>query len=139
MNYDISEIMTKNPTWISADANINDAIDILKVTKLSHLLIKERTKLIGVISKEDLIEKFYDITAVSSGTMYNTMVLNNTKVKSLIKKPPITIHLKSPLIEAIELMIKNEIHSVPVFNDENDIVGIITPMDILYATYKSAS
>jgi acetoin utilization protein AcuB len=136
MNFDVTAIMTKNPSWISCNASIKESIDLLNATNLSHLLILDDKKLIGVISKNDLLEKFYEITNASSGKTYSTMVLNHTKVKSLIKNTPITINDSSSCHNAMELMIKNKVHSIPVLNDEKEAIGIITPTDIMYALYR---
>ena len=128
--------MTKDPAWISINASIRESINLLNATELSHLLIIDDKVLVGVISKHDLLEKFYEVTNISSGKMYSNIVLNNTKVKTLIKREPITLNVSSSCQIAMELMIKNKIHCVPIIDDEHKAIGIITPTDIMYALYK---
>ena len=57
MNFDVTAIMTKNPSWISCNASIKESIDLLNATNLSHLLVlddKELTKFLLTNNKDDL-------------------------------------------------------------------------------------
>lgn len=136
MKQDLTTVMTSNPTWISNNASIKEAIDLINVSKLSHLLVRDNETLIGVISRNDLLEKFYELSSLSSGKMYNNLELNNTKIETLIKQAPITVKKKSSCYEAMSLMITNKIHCIPVLNDEGEAIGIVTPSDIMYALHQ---
>lgn len=137
MKHDLTSVMTTNPIWISQNASIKEAIDLINASQVSHLLIREDEALLGVISKNDLFEKFYELSGVSSGKTYNNLVFNNTPVSSLIKQAPITVTKKTSCHEAMGLMLKHKIHCIPVLNSENEAVGIITPSDIMQALYEN--
>ncbi|MBT8234460.1 MAG: CBS domain-containing protein [Saprospiraceae bacterium] len=133
MKQDIASVMVSNPTWINSNASLNKAINLMNSTQVSHLLVRDGDRLVGVISKNDLLEKFFSIVQMSSGKIYNDKILENTKVSELIKRDPITLTAKDSVKHAIDLMLKNKIHCIPIINEENEPIGIMTPTDVMKA------
>ena len=59
--------------------------------------------------------------------------LRRIKVYEVMSEPPITVTPETGLREAALLMIENKIGGLPVVNDENLVVGIITESDLFEA------
>ncbi|WP_342597563.1 chloride channel protein [Cyanobacterium aponinum UTEX 3222] len=51
----IGEIMTKNPVVINADASLTDVLYLLNRYQLSRLPVLENTRLVGIITRTDII------------------------------------------------------------------------------------
>jgi CBS domain-containing protein len=51
------------------------------------------------------------------------------KIKEIMTKDVIFVKEETPMPEVAEIISKNKIHAVPVVNDENKVVGIITETD----------
>ncbi|CAB3288833.1 conserved protein of unknown function [Methanocaldococcus lauensis] len=58
--------------------------------------------------------------------------LKDIKVKDIMTKNVITAKKDEGVIEAFEKMLKYKISSLPVVNDENKVIGIVTTTDIGY-------
>jgi len=74
-------------------------------------------KCIGVLSKKDR-GKVSDLKA---------------KVKDVMTSPAITLAANKIVSDAAVLMLKNKIHRIPIVNDSNQVVGIVTRTDIFSA------
>ncbi|KAG0585168.1 hypothetical protein M758_3G264400 [Ceratodon purpureus] len=55
------------------------------------------------------------------------------KVKDVMSSPAITLSADKSVSDAAVLMLKNKIHRIPVVNDEQQVVGIVTRTDIFTA------
>ncbi|AIJ05827.1 hypothetical protein JH146_0983 [Methanocaldococcus bathoardescens] len=59
-------------------------------------------------------------------------ILKNIKVKDIMTKNVITAKKDEGVVEAFEKMLKHKISSLPVIDDENKVIGIVTTTDIGY-------
>ncbi|WP_456473103.1 CBS domain-containing protein [Methanocaldococcus sp.] len=62
--------------------------------------------------------------------------LRGIKVKDIMTKNVITAKKDEGVIEAFEKMLRYKISSLPVVNDENKVIGIVTTTDIGYNLIK---
>ena len=51
----VASLMTRNPTTLSVDAPLVDAFDVLMANDFRRVLIHEKGKLVGLISRADLM------------------------------------------------------------------------------------
>ncbi len=120
--------MTSNPFTISPTQTIPDAQEIIKNHGIKRLPVVDNGKLVGVVSKGDIVKVSPSkATALSMGEI--TYLLAKTKISSIMAKNPVTVSSNALLEEAAILMRDNDIGFLPVV--ENDkLVGIITEGDI---------
>ena len=59
-------------------------------------------------------------------------ILKNIKVKDVMTKNVIIAKKDEGVVEAFEKMLKYKISSLPVIDDENKVIGIVTTTDIGY-------
>ncbi len=120
--------MTSNPFTISPTQTIPDAQEIIKNHGIKRLPVVDNGKLVGVVSKGDIVKVSPSkATALSMGEI--TYLLAKTKISSIMAKNPVTVSPNALLEEAAILMRDNDIGFLPVV--ENDkLVGIITEGDI---------
>jgi acetoin utilization protein AcuB len=131
MKYDISELMTHNPICLDSDDTLNNALSLMKKHNISHLLVKEETKLAGIISKEDILNKIIKLLSKTTGKTYTHYELNGFKVKDLMTRNPFSLTAEKSGTEAVKIMIKNKFHCIPIVNDANEPIGILTSFDIM--------
>lgn len=60
-------------------------------------------------------------------------------VKDVMTKNPITVELKASVLDAKDLMMKNDINKLPVVDKSGNLVGIITANDLQRATPSNAT
>ncbi|MGI6622027.1 MAG: CBS domain-containing protein [Clostridiaceae bacterium] len=120
--------MTANPFTISPDQTIPDAHEIMAKHGVKRLPVMKNGKLVGIVSKEDIIQASPSkATTFSMGEI--TYLLSKTKISQIMSKNLITISSNALLEEAALLMRDNSVSFLPVV-DDNKLVGIITESDI---------
>lgn len=113
---EVKELMTKNLVTVQPDEDVNYAFYLLKKYDIRQLPVVSSEGLIGIVTERDL--------------------------RMLIEKPPIKIRSamstnvfkvsdNTSAVSAARLIQERKINALPVVNDENQLVGIITVTDIL--------
>lgn len=54
----ISDVMTKDPVWVSGSTTLEDAMGIISQRRIRHLPVVEGGKVLGVVSSGDLTHRF---------------------------------------------------------------------------------
>ena len=86
--------MITNPFTISPDATIPEAHEIMTKHKVRRLPVMKNGKLVGIVSKEDIIQASPSkATSFSIGEI--TYILSKTKISQIMSKNIITI---SPML-----------------------------------------
>jgi CBS domain-containing protein len=96
-----------------------------------HLPVLSGQKVVGMISSADVtkIEAFLP----KGGEARADYLSQHMKIATLMHKPALTIRPHATLLEAARLMAANAIHALPVVNEEDCLLGIITTTDIMHA------
>lgn len=128
----VKHYMTKDVFTVTADVKITDAVDIMEGNNFHRLPVVENNQFIGLIT-EELIAKGSP-SKVSSLSIYEMNYLfDKVLVKDLMKTEVITISDDIHVEEAAVLMAEKDITVLPVVNDTNEVIGIITHKDIFKA------
>lgn len=123
--------MIANPFTISPDQTIPDAHEIMTQHNVRRLPVVKNGKLVGVVSKEDIIQASPSkATTFSMGEI--TYLLSKTKISQIMSKDLITISSNALLEEAALMMRDNNVSFLPVV-DDGKLVGIITESNIFDA------
>lgn len=128
----VKDYMTKDVFTVTSDVKITDAVDIMEGNNFHRLPVVENNQFIGLIT-EELIAKGSP-SKVSSLSIYEMNYLfDKVLVKDLMKTEVITISDDIHVEEAAVLMAEKDITVLPVVNDTNEVIGIITHKDIFKA------
>lgn len=129
----VYERMTKNVNTVEPEFSVSKAFQILTENKHSQLpVVDSEGKVIGLIT-EKLLAEVNPSKATSLSVYEINYLLSKTKVKDIMKTGIFKIH-KDKLIEDAALIMKeNRIGSLPVIDDDNYLVGIVTRVDIFSA------
>lgn len=113
----IHEVMTENVYSLEPEMLMEDALDIFQKQRFSGAPVTQNNKLIGILSIEDLIRSLRknDLTA---------------SVRKYMTTPAITVHEKDPVVEALKTFARTKFGRLPVLDEEENLVGIITKGDI---------
>ncbi len=119
----VGNLMTVDPVVIDPDASAHDAEMLLKSYRISGLPVTVDGAVVGVISQTDLLN------ARSSELIGANW--ERVKVRHLMSRPAVTVHLATTVTRAARLMLDQHIHRVVVVDEEGAPVGVLTAGDLL--------
>lgn len=125
----IRDMMTKNPITVDSETLVMDAQKIMKENNIRRLPVVEKGKLLGIITKHDLLEASPS-PATSLSVHELNYLLSRMKVKEIMKKNPVTLTPDTPFEEALKIGQEKKIGSFPVV-ENGKLVGIATESDIV--------
>ena len=125
----IRDMMTKNPITVDSETLVLDAQKIMKENNIRRLPVVDKGKLVGMITKHDLLEASPS-PATSLSVHELNYLLSKMKVKEIMKKNPVTLTPDTPFEEALRIGQEKKIGAFPVV-DKGKLVGIATESDIV--------
>ncbi|MFW5693547.1 MAG: CBS and ACT domain-containing protein [Alkalispirochaeta sp.] len=123
--------MSDNLYTVHADTPVTDAQDVMRREHLHHLpVVHGHTKrLIGIVSEKDLL--YASPSPASTLDVYEmTRLLSKLVVSKVMTKNVLTAHPKDLVEDAARKMVDNDIGCLPVVDDEDLPVGIVTESDM---------
>ena len=100
---------------------------------LRHLPVVSDEKLVGLITHRDLLRIAVSSLVVEtpSGKALQEKLDQTTFVAEVMTPDPVTVSPTTTIAEALELLISNKYGCLPVLDEEEKLVGIVTEFDFL--------
>ncbi|MCP4252510.1 MAG: CBS domain-containing protein [Candidatus Scalindua sp.] len=128
----VEEIMSKRLITVKLDDTLKVVNEIFDNVNIHHLLVVESDKLFGVISDRDMLKALSPNIGTIVEMNRDTITLNK-KVHQIMTSEPVTLALDADISDAIEIFNNHDISCIPVVDDKNKPVGIISWRDIIKA------
>ncbi len=127
----VKELMIKNVFVISGEDTVLDTAKMIEKYDVGLLVVVEdmlTRRPIGILSDRDIITK----------VVIKSLNPAKTYVKDIMTKNIITANPNEELQKAIEKMKKNKVKRLPVIDDDDTLVGIISFSDVVkkFAEFK---
>ena len=121
--------MTRDVVTISPDTPLPEAHRLMSEKQIRRLPIVDHNRVVGIITLGDVREaEPSDATSLSIWEM--NYLLAKQKVDSLMTKNPLTITPEATISEAARLMLEQKVSGLPVLDQNEKLVGIITESDV---------
>ena len=131
----VVDIMTAEPTAISPNATLREALTIMHEHHFMHLpVVSKQMHLVGVISDRDCRQAL-NSPYILRERWQDEELLDQLDVRTFMTAAPIIVEPDAPATEATRLMLTHNIGCLPVMRAET-LVGIVTRSDILVAFMK---
>ncbi len=128
----IDRLMTRKLVTIGFDDSLNEIKGIFEEVSFHHLLVVEKGKLFGIISDRDLFKSLSPSLGTAAETQKDLSTLSK-KAHQIMTRKPITLQAHNTAYEAIDIFIKKSISCIPIVDEDNQPVGILSWRDILKA------
>jgi len=121
--------MSKEVITVDADDSMQNAIYMLKEQNIKILPVMDDGTLVGIITDRDL-KKASPSDATTLDMHELLFLISKIKVRDLMKKPVYIAKPDDTVEEAAALLLEKKISGIPVVDENNRLVGIITRSDI---------
>ena len=115
----VSEWMAKDPVTVTKDQKVQDCVDLMKKHSIRHLPVVENKKLIGLVTESDLREVFL------------ASLMEDLSIEGVMISEPITVSPNTEIEDAAKLIYYHKIGGLPVVDDYEYVVGMITVADLV--------
>lgn len=117
-------------------ARPTDAVAVVdnffKEHRIHHVpVVDEDNEVVGVVSKSDFLYLLRGFTENDVDVFVRAAKLRSFKVHEIMAKEIEALPETAEIKEAVSLLAQNRFRSVPVVDDNNKLVGLVTPIDIL--------
>jgi CBS domain-containing protein len=124
----VVDVMTKDPLTMSPMETIGQADDLMNTNRIRQLPVVGGKRLVGIVTDRD-IRSFLGGSLLDSAEARERALAS--AVQEIMTTEPITVFPDDNLQEAVELMIEEKIGGIPVVDDREGLVGIVTYVDVL--------
>ena len=124
----VVDVMTKNPLTVFTSETVGQVDEMMSEHKIRQLPVVNCGELVGIVTDRD-IRSFLSGWRTESQEEREEAL--STKVRDIMTTGPITLSPDDGLQEAVELLIDEKIGGIPVVDEVEGLVGIVTYVDAL--------
>lgn len=120
----VKDVMSSPVHVIALEDTIAHARRLMLRHGISRLVVVDKEKPVGVVTKSDLMWKLRQ-----AGPMWRRRQIDRTPIKVVMSENPVTTYPDALLEETEELMLENNIGGLPVVDD--GLIGMVSKFDIV--------
>ena len=126
----IEKLMSTGLVMVDMDDALVTVKGIFDHFQFHHVLVLEKEVLVGVISDRDLLAALSPTVGTPAETNRDLAMLNK-RAHQICTRNPLTVKQKDSVVTAIDIFNQKNVSCVPVVDNDNRPVGILTQRDIL--------
>jgi CBS domain-containing protein len=118
-----SQLMTRDPVCCLASDTVDRAAQLMRQEDAGSLPVIENhqdKKLLGIITDRDIALK----------VVADKRDVGSTRAQEVMTRNPVTCRAENDIQVALNAMASNQVRRIPVVDEKNQIVGIISQSDV---------
>ncbi|MBN0042745.1 CBS domain-containing protein [Streptomyces actuosus] len=140
----VGSVMTTDVVRADYGTPFKEVARLLADHRISGLpVVDEDDRVIGVISETDLMihqaavpdpyepERHHRLAALTPAGRRRNAKAEARTAGQLMSEPPVTVHASDTIVEAARTMAQRHVERLPVLDEEDRLVGIVTRRDLL--------
>ena len=139
------QVMTRSVITVNVDSEIKEVAAQVVDSRVSGFpVVTEDNRVVGIITEGDLIRRLREVQMPIFMDILGGMIplkslssveqqlheITATKVKDFMTTPAITVKEDTELEEIADMMVKRNIKRVPVVDDDERLLGIVSRNDL---------
>ena len=129
----VQDVMTPHPVTVRVSASVKEALSLLAKYGVTSLpVVNSAGKISGVVSEADLIRETVARDPRLQEIPYEAEPVHTARtVEEVFTPMPVTIRAHDDLSRAIELMTTTSVKSLPVVDERDRVVGMVSRSDVV--------
>ena len=129
-NEPVSHIMSAEPLTVHKAQKVSEVYALLTENPIHHVPVVNGNKLVGLISSTDMMG--LSLSAYGTADAANAEYLDSQfTIEGVMSTNLATVKENDPIRTAAELLSTGSRHSLPVVDDDQMLVGIVTTTDLV--------
>jgi CBS domain-containing protein len=135
-----ADVMSHQIASVPPDASLNDVVERMRRHGLRAAPVVDNGVPIGIITNSDLVirgglsmrlELLSGLSKPELEVEISRLAGSGTKARDIMSRPPITVHRSASLSDVADLMVRRRLKRLPVLGDHDELVGMISRLDLL--------
>jgi len=137
------DIMTKVVVTVKPETPVQEAANLMAAREVSGVpVVDTNNHVVGILSERDFLSRmggggtktFMDVVAQClEAKGCAALAIREKQVEDIMTSPAVTVEGSTSLLEIASLLKKKKINRVPVIDQQNYLVGIISRQDIVHS------
>ena len=120
MGTKVQDVMTSRPRAVSPDTPISEAAQLMETEDVGALPVLEGEQLAGMVTDRDIV-----VRAVAKGKDPRGMPVREVSSRDIV-----SVRADEDLSEALRLMASHQVRRLPVVDDDNRLIGVVSQADV---------
>ena len=117
----LHEVMKRNPSTITSEATVAKAAKVMCQEEVGSCIVLGHGRPIGMVTEED----------INCKVVAKDLKPSTVRVNEIMSTPLITVHADKTVGDAAHMMVKHRVRRLPVVDEANKVIGIVTVRDLL--------
>ena len=125
----VARLMTEAVVAIEVDRPVSEVLDCFLQYPIHHLPVVRDGRLVGMLSSADVmkLEFFVPKTATDRAAYLD----DRLSIEQLMHRPAMGLRSTASLADAAQKLIEEGVHAVPIVDDSEHVLGIVSTSDII--------
>jgi len=126
----IIQLMDRDPISIDIKQKVSDAVRILTAGRIHHLPVVADGTLVGLLSTTDMLVLQASLLAGDDAESFD-FIDRQRSLDDIMQKDIISVRHRATVGDAAKQLSAGGFHSLPVIDQNNHLVGIVTTTDLI--------
>jgi CBS domain-containing protein len=128
--------MTREVMTVTEDQPVANLLTTLNALQFRHLPVTDKRKLIGLLTERDLLRISASVL-LPHGKEQDQFIGQRFTVGDVMNQNVVATSADAPLFEAARRMFRDRLGCLPVVNEQNELVGLLTTSDCMRAALEA--
>jgi predicted transcriptional regulator len=121
--------MTERPRCVTANTTLSQVAELMEGEDVGAIPVVDGELLVGMVTDRDIV-----VRAVARG-----LDPKDTRVTDIASEDLVTVRPGNDLSDALEMMARYQVRRLPVTDDENRLVGVVSQADVALQAKEKAT
>ncbi len=136
----VGDVMTTDLIKVRQDTILKEVKILFDKHNIHHIpVVNDQNKFVGIISKTDLtlLLDWGTKLQLPSSMRRNTFLLTSNLAKDIMETNVMKVAPDDSLQRCVQIFRENFFRALPIVNDQEELVGIITTYDLMILAYSN--
>ena len=141
----VMDVMTRDVFAVAPDTSLETAARMLAQRRISGAPVIANGRVVGVISATDLVDPDTDVSGIPGLPLYYRVMdglaeeidddvrIRRGRVTEIMTRSVVSIAGEATIVEAAAQMLKLDVHRLLVVRENDELVGVVSTVDLMRA------
>lgn len=133
----VGQVMTAEVFFVTPETTMEQVHEIFSMHEFHHLPVVDRGSLVGMISKSDmlLLSNAFPLDDAARRRERDSELFPRILVKEVMTRQLVRLRPEMSVTVAAGILLENMFHAMPVVDEREDLVGILSWVDLVRLAY----